>query len=674
MKSSNKSGVVHVLSVLAVGALAVGLVFISQNMSSFSGDIRSEAAEAPQTITYTLKNNTDIANEDGASFSQPTSSTSDSWVGTGSDTAKSYLGLRFSGPKIPKGSVIQTAQLQFVQPKAAWISISFAVSAETTTNPETYSSEKKPSARILTANSIPYADNVKWESSQTYKYDVTKVIQELAATNDREAINLVLKGGATRFGRKSFSGSPASGKSPTLVITYVGAGSTATAQPTVRPSASASATPVATRSPLATSTARPTATDTPTTSGTGGNSHAMGVWIPTSRDTCTKEIHDSYHVVVEGKKYPTWHPPVHPATGCTFGHEHGRDPSGSDLLATIRSHYGTTGSGLPFGLANEKLDEWNISKGINNGMRHEDHVGHKIEWENNVELTRNKCANTPASPGCFEKVNIGVQCDFLMKVHQGTHSKDAFTNNMHELEYFVSCTDGTKISATKMVLFGKPGEFVANGKETIHKVGTATPANSTAGSGVRFIPTIEGIREHILVPNGSWSQFSNGLYEDWISANYIRTPEGRELAYFDPHFAVFSPSRYFDPSKPDNVGRSIDVCYMTESLGLERARGGECETLTNYGKNMTPVPYDDPRSPFNGVKREFYFNQSALSNSGGATIWYTDPFGGNAKTTPFTGSIKQYLAPINNNRGFALESNAIGAGRYYGGNGVHAPN
>jgi len=87
-----------------------------------------------------------------------------------------------------------------------------------------------------------------------------------------------------------------------------------------------------------------------------------------------------------------------------------------------------------------------------------------------------------------------------------------------------------------------------------------------------------------LVSSGSWSLFSNGLYEDWLSSNYIKTPDGRQIAYFDPHFAVFSPSRYYDPSKPDNVGRSIDICYMTEMLGLEKARGGECDNLTNYGK------------------------------------------------------------------------------------------
>ena len=85
---------------------------------------------------------------------------------------------------------------------------------------------------------------------------------------------------------------------------------------------------------------------------------AFGIWQPGQHDTCTKGDHDSYQVVgPDGKIYPTWHPPVG-ANGCTFGHEHGRDPSGSALYAERSDS---------FGLANEAMDF--------NGMqhRHEDH-------------------------------------------------------------------------------------------------------------------------------------------------------------------------------------------------------------------------------------------------------------------------------------------------------------
>ncbi|MHC4710863.1 MAG: hypothetical protein ACYTA3_10735, partial [Planctomycetota bacterium] len=167
------------------------------------------------------------------------------------------------------------------------------------------------------------------------------------------------------------------------------------------------------------------------TSGPGiapnGFSAAYGRWEPSSHDTCTKQAHDSYAVEgPDGKLYPTWHPPVDPGTGCTFGHEHGRDPSGSDLFGKV----GT----LPFGYANEQLDIYDPFT-----ARHEDHVGHKVEWENDVRMK----FGGDASSAVFE-----IRCDVLTKMHQGSHSKDAFTNNLHEIIYHIDCSDGTAFGVT----------------------------------------------------------------------------------------------------------------------------------------------------------------------------------------------------------------------------------
>src|SRR5262245_24780319 len=97
-------------------------------------------------------------------------------------------------------------------------------------------------------------------------------------------------------------------------------------------------------------------------------------WTPGPGDSCTIAQHNAWSTVgPDGKLYPTWHPPVDPVSGCSFGHEHGRDPHGSDLYASVGD--------LPLGYANEQLDIWDPS-----GKRHEDHVGHKIEWENDVAM------------------------------------------------------------------------------------------------------------------------------------------------------------------------------------------------------------------------------------------------------------------------------------------------
>jgi hypothetical protein len=255
-----------------------------------------------------------------------------------------------------------------------------------------------------------------------------------------------------------------------------------------------------------------------------------------------------------------------------------------------------------------------------------------------------------------------------MKIHQGTHSPDAFSMNLHELVYFVQCDDGTKIAATTMVAFGKPGEFGARFGTVV--VGTMHPVNYPSGGGGREISDRRNVEATIFKPAGQWSDFSLGFYEDWISANYFRTADGRQIAYYDPHFAVFNPSRYYYPGAPNSVGYAVDTCYEEPSPGL-RARGGSCDLV----KDIYPaVKRDDPRSPFRGDRREFYFNQTWLGNAGGPQHWYTDPFGGNASPTRFPGSIQQFVAPINNERGFWLESQAFGKERNYGGNGVHAPN
>ena len=385
----------------------------------------------------------------------------------------------------------------------------------------------------------------------------------------------------------------------------------------------------------------------------GGNSSAMGTWKPGRFDSCTQAVHDQYAVTgPDGKRYPTWHPPVDPATGCTFGHEHGRDPHGSALYPLVGD--------VPFGVANEALLAWQPGS-----MRHEDHVGHKIEWENNVQLHYSVNG---------ARVPFGVYCDWLAKLHQGTHSPDALVNNTHEIYYAVRCTDGTMIQATLLSRIDRVSRFERScQKGTFVRVDLTPMPGQLNGRGTRLIPDRTCADKHILVPSGKWSAYS-AFYEDWVTSNYLRDSTGRQIAYFDPHVAVFNPARYHHPTLATRLGYTLDLCYERIGSGStqRRARGGECDWGTNGGSLV--FPWDDPRSPFNGSHRETYFNQTTLNNAGGPTTWYTDPFGGNASRTPFTGAIAQRVASITNTRPYPLESQAVGANRSYGGRGVHAPN
>lgn len=377
-------------------------------------------------------------------------------------------------------------------------------------------------------------------------------------------------------------------------------------------------------------------------------SRAFGIWTPSGTDTCSPDIHNKYATVgPDGKKYPTWHPPVDPLTNCTFGHEHGRDPRGSDLYAQVGD--------LPFAYANEQLDAANLGL-----VRHEDHVGHKVEWENNLRIR----------PGGNDGA-IEVECDVLVKLHQGTHSKDAFTNNLHELIYHIKCSDRTEMHITLMSAIGRPGEFVSSCGGTI-QAGTASPSNSPTGGGHRRIPDANCLLSRVLVGPGQNSNMGN-LHESWETSNEVRSVDGKRLASFNPYFQVFRPSRYYDAAVAGVVGRPVALCALRD--GDRQVRSSECNGLTTMvNGTLLSINYDDPASGFNGARRQVDINDNAVSNAGGPTTWYSDPLGKQARTTPFPGSIKQFISAINNNYGVGLNGPVIGGDRAYGGTGTRAPN
>lgn len=303
---------------------------------------------------------------------------------------------------------------------------------------------------------------------------------------------------------------------------------------------------------------------------TGVFAHAYGRWSPTAAGECTKEQHDAYQVVgPDGKIYPTWHPPVHPS-GCFFGHEHGRDPSGSDLGVT-----------LPFGYANEVL----MDAGGPTQMRHEDHVGHKVEWINDVA------------------VNLGGQaltCDVLVKLHQGTHSKDAFTNSVHEMFYHAACSNGLRVDVQLLTAIGPKGEFtVACDLSQRIMVGAAVPPDSPAGMGDsrRRIPTVA---------------CGDDLSEQWSTFTRIFTADGKFLADFNPYLTTHNPSRTYDATDAGLIGRPAGAEWSL------------------------------PASPYRGDSRRMAFNRLTISTVPGE-VWYTDAYGQHASATPFPNSIKQIL-------------------------------
>jgi len=392
------------------------------------------------------------------------------------------------------------------------------------------------------------------------------------------------------------------------------------------------------------STESPTGLESPTEPppAPAGLSVAMGRWEPTTFDTCSKEIHDAWSTVgPDGKLYPTWHPPVDPVTGCTFGHEHGRDPRQSDLYREVGA--------IPFGYANEYLTASGFV-----GERHEDHVGHKIEWENDIEMRL----------GAGGSAVFDITCDVMTKLHQGTHSPDAYTNNMHEVVYHIRCTDGSGFSATLLTPIGRAGELVAScERDRRHVAGPPTPITSPDGGGRRAIPDVSCVQAEIVnrLASGDRARFGT-LRESWEINGRLKSESGKTLVSFNPYFQVMDPSRFFDPAAERALGRPIDLCSLAGAADRSPCDGVPPGTT-----------WDSPASPFVGADRFVDINANRVRNDDGPQTWYTDPLGAGGRPFPFPGSIRQWVAQIDNSA-LDLHGPVIGKSRDYGGQGVHAPN
>jgi hypothetical protein len=376
----------------------------------------------------------------------------------------------------------------------------------------------------------------------------------------------------------------------------------------------------------------------------GGVAASYGLWRPGPYDTCTQEQHDAYSAVgPDGKRYPTWHPPVDLATGCTFGHEHGRDPSTSPLSAD---------GPVLFGFVAEQA-----RAGVHS-HRHEDHVGYKVEVANGARFS-------PSSAALSKAYIVPPVCDVLTTMHQGTHSPDAFTNNLHEQTTRVRCDNGWAFDLQLLSAVGAAGTATIRCPDRVTSTGTPTPPDSPVrapwsprGSmGHRFIPGVECVEGSR--PN---------TFEIWKTQNVITAPGGAMAARFAWYWSVSNPSRYW---ALDGLRRTVDQCYRVVA-GAFQVISNPCLTLRARYGTATPIAWDSEHSPFKGTQRGVRLNDFQLYHASGPEVFYTDVLGQNASVTPFPGSVRQYVR--NGSYPYPLGGGQNKVGGDFNAPGVHAPN
>jgi hypothetical protein len=512
--------------------------------------------------------------------------------------SSSFTGLRFNNVTIPQGATISSAKIQVYSPSEAWVQMDFILAADNNANSPLFSSSL-PSQRTTTNNKIIHDTNSKWNANTWQNLnEMSNVVQEIISKPDwrsGNSLSVILKGNGSFYGRKfvtSFDGN--SLLSPKLTVTYTTTTVptstpietvTPTTIPTIVPTAIPTdiPTPAPTAEPSNTPTLPPTPTPTPISS--NETSLEYGTWTPSSWDTCSKEIHDKYFVIgADGKKYSTWHPPVDPETGCTFGHDHGPDPRLSKANNTLPA----------FGYAAEQEDMF------------EPHVGYKVFiMEYGKSSDNGSIANA----------------DARMVAHMGTGGVKRYTEQFHSIEYDYIARDGS----------GK--EFHVNGLAD-----TGNGTGSTCGGDNNTV-TNQGERD-------GGKDFStvgcSDSYEIWNNVNFvIKSPQGdadsfHALLYASGSWAVFDPITTRDPNDSTKLIFSQDY-YATVHYPPVWP-----PAFFQAGKD--PL---SPSSSFLGCQREAYFGPNYVNNTTGSTIVYTDSRG-NLKSGPGPGIIKQMVAAINN--------------------------
>ncbi len=330
---------------------------------------------------------------------------------------------------------------------------------------------------------------------------------------------------------------------------------------------------------------------------------------------CTIDIHNSYWTAVRSDAgdldyYPSWHPPIHDEGGseeCRFTHEHGLDPTGSDLYDEDHP----TNIGAPFGFVHPG--------GGNVPGRVEDHVGHKIVVENDLQLTTNNPYGAGIMLNLFQLNGQPVTCDWYSKLHQGTHGPDALGFNLHEYYLNYSCDDGTEVRVKEMTDFGFKTPNMAAGPNQALNGGSGTVASdcgwfATNHPAPASDPDPSSDSDFGDAKRGFTCLMNDAKIEElWKASAYLSAPNGAATVAYDPYYLVMNSNRFalyrwwdYLEQDGDHVGEDamlsmVDFCVAGSELRNELSRpaapGNFVKAGANYGGQFRVSTYCDSIDP-----------------------------------------------------------------------------
>lgn len=324
-------------------------------------------------------------------------------------------------------------------------------------------------------------------------------------------------------------------------------------------------------------------------------------------------LHDRYWTSgPDGDVYATWHPVavMHPDTGegCVFGHEHGDDPSQSQV-------FDYSGGWPPFGyVVKTKSSE-----------RVEDHFGHKVT----VATFRAGIGNHPndaftQAEGAPKAIyDAGFDCHWLSKIHQGSSSVDAFANHLHEYFLTVSCDNEplntltidpwkvnarTRFAVRALVPFGYPNRVETSCGSNVSIWGLRDQSGAPLERAQVETPTSSDPAPNprgFLCFNPTVDKFSDGIvdylneYDLWTQPYRIEGPRGLSLN-FQAYYITKDPARTLNQNATQ-VKWTTERCRQYPDLKF-------CAKYVSAGQ---PSQYSED-SPFRGALRGINFKRLTI--------------------------------------------------------------
>ena len=407
-------------------------------------------------------------------------------------------------------------------------------------------------------------------------------------------------------------------------------------------------------------------------------------------------LHDSYWVKAGGFKntsnqsseriFHTWHHiyvehPTSTINGqpevCVFGHDHGDDPSKSPIFAYA-------GGWPAFGSVKETFTDYEEASETSTTHRHEDHFGHKVTRA----TYRASIGNPPNTE--LAVYDAGFYCHFLSKLHQGSYSNDALSNQTHEYFIAARCDDNpvglaqrinsgasaaerlnndnnirTQFSLKSMVPFGQANDFremCQNQRINTNAIkglnGSTIISSRTPNFTVDAIDGADSLNPREIGCFEQWNkQYRFGAprhvsqMDLWTQPRAIASPENTTLK-FQVYYAIKDAIRMYDKGNgnldDDSIEYTVDHCrdinaYHDEFTG----------TPHRYCQAVDTQQWNAPDSPFKGALRAIHFKKFALySNS----LSRVETFCTNAKGRTATaaqsgecpeGTVAQKIKPFN---------------------------